>query len=282
MATGLAVSGSGVGTFFFAFITRFLLDNVQWRWTLVIEGGMLLLGVVCALTFKALPQPETVDVKQKLFYPSSPVEYATPSEYSSLLPVPDRQSKSSCACCRGFFTSIYEDIFDSNLWRRHAYLLCCACILLFCFGYHVPYTFTPERAHVAYNVSTQRSSTLLSAMGIANVGSRLLFGWVGDFGEEVRYWLGGLVLGLGGVVSVFSSLYITYPLMLLYSVLFGCFTGELVLKICDLFSPVWEGPLKYRDCFLQDYFFIVCSQQIMRQILIFGQIGQFFYQINFS
>ena len=40
MATGIAVSGSGVGTLVFGFLTQYLLDHFGWRNCLRIEVGL--------------------------------------------------------------------------------------------------------------------------------------------------------------------------------------------------------------------------------------------------
>ncbi|GFO32965.1 monocarboxylate transporter [Plakobranchus ocellatus] len=46
LATGIAVCGSGIGMFLLAPLTEFLLDLFNWRWTLVLLGGIILNGMV--------------------------------------------------------------------------------------------------------------------------------------------------------------------------------------------------------------------------------------------
>ncbi|GFR89418.1 monocarboxylate transporter 12 [Elysia marginata] len=53
LATGIAVCGSGVGMFLLAPFTEFLLHAFNWRWTLVLLGGLILNGMV----FGALVRP---------------------------------------------------------------------------------------------------------------------------------------------------------------------------------------------------------------------------------
>lgn len=55
LATGLAVCGSGVGTFIFAPITQMLLDEYGWKGTVLIEAGILLNCVWCGAVFRPLP-----------------------------------------------------------------------------------------------------------------------------------------------------------------------------------------------------------------------------------
>jgi hypothetical protein len=57
LATGLAVCGSGLGTFVFAPITQALLEHYSWRGTVLIETGMLLNVILCGLVFRPLIMP---------------------------------------------------------------------------------------------------------------------------------------------------------------------------------------------------------------------------------
>ena len=42
LATGLAVSGGGVGTLLFGLLAPILLQNIEWRWTLVVYAAVSL------------------------------------------------------------------------------------------------------------------------------------------------------------------------------------------------------------------------------------------------
>ena len=53
-ATGLAVCGSGVGTFIFAPLAKGLLDEYGWRGATLIEAGLLLNCCICGALFRPL------------------------------------------------------------------------------------------------------------------------------------------------------------------------------------------------------------------------------------
>ena len=135
------------------------------------------------------------------------------------------QNKGCCGDCG----SLLKETFDFSLFKRPVFALYCFVIVMFCFGYHVPYTYTPERAQ-GLGVDPQSASFLVSIMGISNVCARLIFGWLGDRSPNIRFYLAGIVLTCGGVVSILVFLFTTYPLMVLYAILFGAFTG-MFLKI---------------------------------------------------
>lgn len=54
IATGIAMSGSGLGTFAYAYLTDYLILQFDWRGTILILAGILLNGVVCGALFRPL------------------------------------------------------------------------------------------------------------------------------------------------------------------------------------------------------------------------------------
>jgi len=62
-------------------------------------------------------------------------------------------------------------------------------------------------------------------MGIANVCSRLAFGWIGDKSERHRAYIASAMLFSAGLVSTLMPLLTTYPLMCVFAIVFGAGTG---------------------------------------------------------
>ena len=63
LATGLAVCGSGIGTFVFAPLTDKLVQEYGWRGSLLILSGILLNCIICGAVFRPLPTPKVSTVK---------------------------------------------------------------------------------------------------------------------------------------------------------------------------------------------------------------------------
>ena len=61
-ATGIAVSGSGVGTFIFAPLTEFLITTFGWRGAVLIIGGAMLNIAVCGAVFRP---PESARIRRR-------------------------------------------------------------------------------------------------------------------------------------------------------------------------------------------------------------------------
>jgi MFS family permease len=55
LATGIAVCGSGIGTFIMAPLASFLLDAVSWRGANIVLGAIILNGVVFGALYRPLP-----------------------------------------------------------------------------------------------------------------------------------------------------------------------------------------------------------------------------------
>ena len=222
MATGLAVSGSGVGTLVFGFLTQFLLDSFDWQWTLRIEALIMLLGVICGILFRPLPGAADISDDSMHLTDSQKQEHdiRNGSRWHAHAQEEEEEEPGCCGDCG----SLLRETFDFSLFLKPVFSLYCFVIVMFCFGYHVPYTYTPERA-IELGVNPQSASFLVSIMGISNVCARLIFGWLGDRSPGIRFYLAGIVLTLGGVVSIIVFLFNTYPLLVLYAILFGAFTG---------------------------------------------------------
>lgn len=62
LATGIAMCGSGVGTFIFAPLTSVLIQNIGWRGTLVVQAGIILSCILLGALFRPLkPIQVTID-----------------------------------------------------------------------------------------------------------------------------------------------------------------------------------------------------------------------------
>ncbi|TMS36115.1 hypothetical protein L596_003364 [Steinernema carpocapsae] len=68
LATGIAVCGSGAGTFFFAPVVEMLIKNFGWRSSILVFSGILSLLVFCGFVMKNVEWPQdTLEYKRKKF-----------------------------------------------------------------------------------------------------------------------------------------------------------------------------------------------------------------------
>ena len=65
LATGLAVCGSGIGTFIFAPFTRYLLAEYGWKGANWIIAGIILNGIAMGFVFRPLKKPSEIEKERK-------------------------------------------------------------------------------------------------------------------------------------------------------------------------------------------------------------------------
>lgn len=240
LATGLAVSGSGVGTLLFGWLDPLLLNQYGWRKTLLIEAGIMLSGSIFGALYRPLPNGnyESDDEREESTKLDKSNDELEPNEKTPLTQSAENRRKNNgtsysdilvqepvSTCCG---IACKNAIVDFSLFLNPIFLMFCMALTLFCFGYHVPYTYTPDRVIQLLgkeNIKLEKASLLISYMGISNVASRLIFGWFADKSPRARFYLGSICLTLGGVISMLITFFNTYWLMVFYSVLFGAFTG---------------------------------------------------------
>ena len=65
LATGLAVCGSGIGTFIFAPLTQYLIEEYGWRGTTLIVAGLFLNMSVCGALMRDIEGPTSCRRKRE-------------------------------------------------------------------------------------------------------------------------------------------------------------------------------------------------------------------------
>ncbi len=124
------------------------------------------------------------------------------------------------------------EVFNIKLLKHPVFLLFGFSFSMFIFGFYVPYTYMPQLA-IALGNTPSSASLLVSIIGIANMFSRFIFGWLGDISANVRFYLGVIVIASGGVITMMIPLLNTYPLLVFYCILFGLFTGKFYFTPSD-------------------------------------------------
>ncbi len=205
LASGIASSGIGVGSAFFGPLLEYLLKHFQYHWTLHITAFIQIIGVLIAI----------------LFLPIDDNPVATMETRTERKPI----------CCHGNENSerkgskkVQTEVLDFTLFKNPVFLLFCTTNSLLSFGYYVPYTYLPTLA-MSNGVSSEKAAFLMSILGLSNGTGRVIFGYIGNIGINVRFYMFGLTLLTLGFLNVAISLNNTYPVLVIYSVCFGMCAG---------------------------------------------------------
>jgi len=157
LVTGIAICGSGIGTFIFAPLTDWLLTTFSWQTALLILGGICIGNCFFALLFKPIPES----------YKEPEVETC-----QAMLPdqekQPEREEKANDDKKETFQEMI-------ALLRNWVFMMFAVSNFLTSLGYPIPYTFVPDNAK-QLGISSQQGSSIVGIIGITNTFARLILG----------------------------------------------------------------------------------------------------------
>ena len=213
---GLAASGTGGGSILFGAFLQYLLDKIHLQWTLCVEA--LILCTVIIFSFLLTPGPNGKTTTGK----NGMVETASSNGEKNIVNK-NTNLKSADIASDGTCTNIW----DLSLFKNPTYVIYCISCCTAMFGYYVPQIYLPEYA-ISRGITHQKAANLNSIIGVANLASRIIFALISDFGPRLRLCLCGLSITFLGVISIALPFFNTYPVLVLYAILFGKFIGGFV------------------------------------------------------
>jgi len=156
IVTGVAICGSGIGTFIMAPLTDVLLNTYDWKWCLVILGAICFANCFFGLMFKPLPKFQDED--------SIGCERMGDTNSETLLR-------------GGQEEETHKETFREmiRLLRDWAFMLFAVSNFLTSLGYPIPYTFVPDNA-LHLGLSETQGSYLVGLIGISNTIARVVLG----------------------------------------------------------------------------------------------------------
>uniref|UniRef100_S4R7V2 Solute carrier family 16 member 12 n=1 Tax=Petromyzon marinus TaxID=7757 RepID=S4R7V2_PETMA len=310
LATGLAMSGSGVGTFLLAPLVQYLLDVFSWRGALLLLGAFVSNLCVCGALLRPIhlqyscyamritlvgktdgsvghstlggtkknaqgekKRPMAVTLTTApLTSRHSPGRVGTErangnngTDARAVPPVfrtdpgmeawtvamagpPDRGcSAGAGACARGAWGRLVNAA--GKLRRNYGFVVqrefvvFWASVMLMAYGCSTPFVYLVPYAQ-SHGVPPGMAALLLSVLGIVDIAGNISYGWLTDR-PSVRKHRGlfyMVAVGLEGVWSLLLPLMASFPLLMVYAVLYGYFDGAYVTLIsvvtADLVGPV--------------------------------------------
>lgn len=154
--TGIAICGSGIGTFIMAPLTDVLLNMYDWKLCLVILGGVCFTNCFFGLMFKPLPKCQDED--------SIGCERIGDTNSETLLKQEEEPET-------------HKETFREMiaLLRNWAFMLFAVSNFLTSLGYPIPYTFVPDNA-IKLGLTERQGSYLVGLIGISNTVARVVLG----------------------------------------------------------------------------------------------------------
>ncbi|XP_052760817.1 monocarboxylate transporter 12-like isoform X2 [Mya arenaria] len=186
LANGIAVCGSGVGTFVFNNVMFVLISEFTWRGAVLVAAGAALNGAVFGLLLRPLPggtpTRTAVNTDGKIVKISSPGEIP----FSAVVRTDGRTAIVN-EVGENFETvklsaekeTVVEALTTRHLLKDSRLLLFMAFSFMISLGFFIPFSFIPDEA-VNTGMSKYQAIWLMSSIGISNTVSRILIGWIGD------------------------------------------------------------------------------------------------------
>jgi len=197
--TGLAICGSGIGTFIFAPLTEVLLTNAGDDWQSVLH----LLGAICALNcFFALlfkPLPRCLETDDSFIIEKLGEEQVNKDGLLQQEDMGDGLLEKKPEVCTEE-KETFKEMFA--LLRDWAFMMFAISNFLTSLGYPIPYTFVPDNAQ-KLGLTAVQGSYLVGLIGISNTVARLVLGLLSQ--RMNRLFLYNSCLVICGITMAFSN-----------------------------------------------------------------------------
>ena len=216
LAIGIAVCGSGVGTFTLAPFNQFLIDQFGWRGGFLIKAAIVLNGCVIGMLMRPVPiEPYEIKKQKKRLLKKNP----------QLKLVNTIESKHKIE------TFIKENVMDWELVTDISFIIFAVSNFLTSLGFNAPYIYIIDQASSS-GIDAQKASWLLSIIGLSNVCGRILFGLISNIKSINRMYVYVSVLVICGLATAVETFFTSYTSFVIYSVVFGSTIGKrLFLKL---------------------------------------------------
>ena len=212
IAMGIAVCGSGVGTFAFTPLNRFLIEYFGWRGGFLIKAGIVLNGCVLGLLIRPVPIEQSEIKKQKK-------KFSKKNPQLKPLNKPETKQK-----LKQF---IKDNVMDWELITDIIFVIFAISNFLTSLGFNTPFIYIIDQAVVS-GIDTHRADSLLSIIGLSNVVGRIFFGLLSNIKSVNRMFVYIVVLVICGIATSVEPFFTSYSGFVLYSIVFGCTSGNII------------------------------------------------------
>lgn len=252
LATGIGVSGAGIGTFALSPLTSVLVQSYGWHGAMLIQAGLILNCVALGLFYVPIKvstnkkdtelvvticdKDVSVDNDNKLTGDETSKfqneNIATqPNCLNQVTLDADKNSSDVKSRHTHVFKDILRDIllslktsFDRSIFRNISFCTFLVSTFFYVLGYHIPYIYLPATA-IEEGIDEFRASFLVSAIGITNTVGRVFFGFLSDRKCVNRMLLYSTALLICGAATCVSPFLKSFETLLVYSMVYGAFSG---------------------------------------------------------
>ncbi|KAM9426710.1 monocarboxylate transporter 12-B-like isoform 2-T2 [Pholidichthys leucotaenia] len=232
LAYGIALSGSGIGTFVLAPVAQLLIELYSWRGALLILSAFVANLCVCGALLRPIRVKKEVeeeeanecsDEKQPCDDSSQDEELSKEIKDNLLL-----GRLASCLKKRWCFLSCKE--YDFLLLP--GFLGLAISFLFLASGCSLPFVYLVSYA-LSAGISHQHAAFLMSILGVIDILGNITFGWLTDRRclKPYRLFCYIFSVAMEGLCCLFTPLLRSFPLLVPFAILYGYFDGAYVALI---------------------------------------------------
>ncbi|XP_023686629.1 monocarboxylate transporter 12-B [Paramormyrops kingsleyae] len=216
LAYGIAMSGSGIGTFILAPAVQLLIEHFSWRGALLIAGGFVSNLCVCGALLR-------------------PLASAGGAENGSVAAESEARDRAVTArCCddQEHRRCCFRPMQEYRFLLMPSFVVLATSFLLLASGCSLPFVYLVPYA-LDVGVGHQQAALLMSILGVIDIVGNVTFGWLTDRRclRKHRGVCYMLAVGLEGLCCLFAPLLRSFQLLVPFAVLYGYFDGAYVALI---------------------------------------------------
>uniref|UniRef100_A0A3Q0RUU7 Solute carrier family 16 member 12 n=1 Tax=Amphilophus citrinellus TaxID=61819 RepID=A0A3Q0RUU7_AMPCI len=215
LAYGIALSGSGIGTFLLAPAVQLLIEYYSWRGALLILGAFVSNLCVCGALMRPLePRGEDSELNE--------------ARQSDNKPLVNASSRGQCSC--------FKSREEFGFLLIPSFLILSISFLFMAYGCSPPVVYLVPYA-LSLGVQPQHAAFLVSVFGVCGIVGNITFGWVTDRGR-FRVLSYTVAMAMEGLCCMFMPFLHSFTLLVPFSVLYGYFDGAYVALIPVVTSDI--------------------------------------------
>lgn len=115
-----------------------------------------------------------------------------------------------------------QKTFDLSIFKNATFDYFCLHSMLLYMSYNNPYIYLPDTAS-EQGIPNDSASTLVAIVGITSTVGQIVMGFIGDQPRVDTFLFYSAMTSIAGFVTLFVPLFTTFPLLALYSTLYGFF-----------------------------------------------------------
>ncbi|XP_035517108.1 monocarboxylate transporter 12-B [Morone saxatilis] len=241
LAYGIAMSGSGIGTFVLAPLVQLLIEVYSWRGALLVLSAFVANLCVCGALLRPIPlqqdedEAKEEDGDEKLSEDAELAVKLSKESEDSLL--------SSQLQRRRCFGSGFLSSKEYRFLLLPDFLGLAVSFLFLASGCSLPFVYLVPYA-LSVGVCHQQAAFLMSILGVIDIVGNITFGWLTDRRCLKPYRLACYVFSVGmeGLCCLLVPLLRSFPLLVPFGVLYGYFDGAYVALIPVVTSDLVGAP----------------------------------------